>query len=145
MCISAIKIDRAHPRSLGTINTAPSIYKALFLERVQKYEDHIITATGARCGIFLYNEQHFSIPLHHHTTSYHAELLAIKIALGHYGNFDNMKILLCTNSNSSLVMLKKRLSRGPILLQILNLLSIMGSRGTSETFLWVPSHTQIEG
>lgn len=124
----------------------------MYLERTEKYREYTIvftdgskTDSGAGCGVFIHNEGQFSVTLNQYTSVFHAELIAIKWALEYFLNKGSRKILVCTDSFSSLGALKDKFTEDPLLSNILQLIQNLSLKGITTSFLWIPGHSGIEG
>jgi ribonuclease HI len=80
------------------------------------------------------------------TTSFNAELAAIKQALQYTSPFDWLYITILTDSKSAIQAISSfKWEYSSLITEILNIITNLKSAGTQITFVWIPSHAGIHG
>lgn len=82
------------------------------------------------------------VKLDDNTSIFHAELYAILMALEFLVEKKISKVVVCTDSLSSLKAIQKIRSSDPLVIQIRNVIS---SSDSKFAFLWIPAHSNITG
>lgn len=131
-------------------DTSPTVYRTLFNELIQNYENHIKiytdgsrSHTGCGCAIILPNEEKL-IGLDKTSSIFFCEAYAIYSALKFIESESGPKFAIFTDSKSVLENLHHH-SKEPIVQEILNLLLRHSKLNKYTSLVWIPSHVGIVG
>ncbi|KAG5863239.1 hypothetical protein JTB14_014017 [Gonioctena quinquepunctata] len=132
--------------------TAPVIYRQLFLEIISEfpqstilYTDGSKTATGVGCALSVENEIH-TWSLSSCASIYTAELYAIwQALLSSSMTRDKQKIIIVCDSLSVLQSISNLFSEDPLVRMIRLSIHDLHNNGRNVTFIWAPSHIGIVG
>lgn len=123
----------------------------MYLERKENYREYdVIYSDGSKTeeGVgfaVLFHQKSIKKALPPQTSIYHAELIAVLHALNNFNGMPDKRLLLCTDSMSSIMAIKDQFSKDVLLQQIHSCLGHLKSINTLVTLLWVPSHVGILG
>ncbi|GBM16438.1 putative RNA-directed DNA polymerase from transposon X-element [Araneus ventricosus] len=141
-------------QSFTKSDTADIIYHRIFNEHRQKYNDFIpIYTDGSKSAdhvsfAVIFPEATFSFKLHTICSVFTAEITAVLFALEEICDRPQNKYLIYTDSLSvlkSLISNHNHSHKNPLVLNVLNLLDKLDSRGFTVLLCWVPSHVGIVG
>ncbi|XP_073979141.1 uncharacterized protein [Rhodnius prolixus] len=130
-------------------NTPDYIYRTLFLERTNKYKNYkqVFTdgsKTGSGVGsAFMIDGVAHGYSLNNVASIFTAELFAIKKAMEYLLNSKEKKIIICSDSRSSLEAICKLDTDNKLIQSIHTLLYSSVRSHKSVIFLWIPGHTGI--
>jgi ribonuclease HI len=116
-----------------------------------KYPDHTHIFTdgsviqGSTGCSFVFDSRRFIFHLHPLCSIYTAEIYALNRALLHLRHLSPGRLLLCTDSLSSLHALSSRVSDNSLVVQSLCIASELLQHGHTIVFCWIPGHTGIDG
>ena len=131
--------------------TNPIIYRSLFYETLNRYENsiHIYTdgsksATGTGCAI-IYPDETKLIKLPDMSSVFYSEVYAIRSALADILKSNNSHFTIFTDSRSAIESIQNKHTKEPICLDIISMNSQIISSGKTLTYVWIPSHVNISG
>lgn len=132
-------------------NTSDLIYHQLFASHREEYNEYIdIYTDGSKtgnvvgCG-FVCRDRSFSYSLPTICSNFTAEIIAIEQALLHISKQNYKKYIIYTDCRSTLDNLKSSYPSNSLINSIINLYSIINSRGYDIIFCWIPGHVGIRG
>ncbi|XP_017797024.1 PREDICTED: uncharacterized protein LOC108578249 [Habropoda laboriosa] len=132
--------------------TSNIIYKALFEEVLNQYEDKICIYTDGsktKHGVgyaFHVGSESYSWTMSKYASIYTAEISAIWRALVYYAEKRVEKnVIICTDSLSAIHKIKDTLSTEGFTHKIVSLIHNLRNSGKEVIFLWTPAHTGIYG
>jgi len=132
-------------------NFDPLLLRALFLEHLQAYEQHVhIYTDGSKEGLkvaaaAIVRSSLLCCRLPDGASVYTAELTAIKLALNWIAREKSKRFVIFSDSMASLQAISNRLYGHPTLQDILLKLDELYRASKSVTLFWVPSHVGIVG
>ena len=133
------------------VTTLPFIYRQQFLEIKANYRDHTFVYTdgsvlndSVACA-FQCGDISRSFLLHPFCSIYSAEKYAILQALQFIQSRALRRVVICTDSKSSLQSISSLFSWDNLTLQIQNKIHHLISRNYNIVFCWVPGHVGISG
>ncbi|GBM97133.1 putative RNA-directed DNA polymerase from transposon BS [Araneus ventricosus] len=141
-------------QSFTKSDTADIIYHRIFNEHRQKYNDFIpIYTDGSKSAdhvsfAVIFPDATFSFKLHTICSVFTAEITAVLYALEDICDRPQNKYIIYTDSLSvlkSLISNHIHSHKNPLILNVLNLLDKLDSRGFTVLLCWVPSHVGIVG
>ncbi len=140
--------------SLGKLSkesTPPNVFLVEYYHHIQQYRNYTFiftdgskTANGVGCSYIL-GPSNIGIPLPGCCSIYTAELYAIKLALEAVSERTDRRILLLSDSLSSLQAIQSMSCDNVLIWQILCLMYRIQQSGKMLSFLWIPSHVSIAG
>lgn len=132
-------------------DTAPSMYRTLFLEQMDLYNEHLVIYTdgsksdnGTGAAIVIGVDSFFWI-LNQESSILNAELYAIWQALLYFSQSSFEKCLVCTDSLTATLSTKNRFSANEWVVCIQELLTHLYSMQRTISIMWIPGHTDIPG
>ena len=131
-------------------NTMPNLYVQKFFEILENFPEYsCIYTDGSKCqnkvaSAAVSGRRGFASRLPDNCSIFTAELTAILMALDNIQYFNKDKIMICSDSKSSLEAMKNKHFENPLVLKILDQCSIL-SKKYEIRFCWIPGHVGIKG
>ncbi len=131
-------------------NTMPNLYVQKFFEILENFPEYsCIYTDGSKCqnkvaSAAVSGRRGFASRLPDNCSIFTAELTAILMALDNIQYFNKDKIMICSDSKSSLEAMKNKHFENPLVLKILDQCNIL-SKKYEISFCWIPGHVGIKG